>query len=431
MEDNIIKVVWVCRLSNKELREKLSFKKNMFSSYRKKTMVDRAQWNTNAIKEFQKFKDVELHIISPHLGISSQLQEFSHEGIHYHIFRPEEDYFSFKLKRKLFKGKYETPDYDKNSNIIITLIDLIKPDLIHYIGAENPEFSSAALKVNKKYPQILSLQTLMCDPNFKTNYPISNKIYNYRKTIEVEIIKKVDFVCCANKHFKEIIQNKISDKIRFLNLPLAVGETINTKESEKQYDFVYFAININKAADWAIEAFAKAHKKKGGITLNIVGGYELEFKKQLDIRLEELNISEQVTFSGSLPTHNDVIKQIRKSRFAILPLKIDLISGTIREAMANGLPVVTTITPGTPKLNEKRKSVLLSEKGDFDCMAKNMMALLESKDLETKLRNNGYETIKERYDNAYIIKCWHNTYFEIMSHIHRGSPISLETTKNQ
>ena len=40
-------------------------------------------------------------------------------------------------------------------------------------------------------------------------------------------------------------------------------------------------------------------------------------------------IKDAVTFEGMLPTHDDVIAQIRKSRFALLPLRIDLTSGTI------------------------------------------------------------------------------------------------------
>ena len=101
-------------------------------------------------------------------------------------------------------------------------------------------------------------------------------------------------------------------------------------------------------------------------------------------------ITKNVIFCGPLPTHDDVIKQIRKSRFAILPLKIDLISGTIREAMANGLPVVTTITPATPKLNETRESVLLSEKGDFKAMAENMLWLINDNEVAIKLKKNSF-----------------------------------------
>ena len=130
-----------------------------------------------------------------------------------------------------------------------------------------------------------------------------------------------------------------------------------------------------------------------------------------------------------MPTHDDVINEVRKARFALLPLKVDLVSGTIREAMANGIPVVTTITPGTPKLNERRRSVLLSEKGDFEGMAQNMIDLIEMEGLEDTLRLNAYETIKEKYDNASIVKEWHDAYFQILENKCTGAPISMEIIK--
>ena len=60
--------------------------------------------------------------------------------------------------------------------------------------------------------------------------------------------------------------------------------------------------------------------------------------------------------------------------------------------MAYGLPVITTITPGTPKLNDNRESVLLSPIGNHQAMADNMIKLLENKDL---VENEQIEKTKE------------------------------------
>ena len=206
-------------------------------------------------------------------------------------------------------------------------------------------------------------------------------------------------------------------------MPLALGENVNSSVCEKQYTFVYFAKEIEKAADWAIEAFAIANKKHPETTMRIVGGCGTEFKKQLDNRITDLNIADKVTFSGSLPTHDDVINEVRKASFAVLPLKIDLISGTVREAMANGLPTATTITPATPSLNEKRESVMLSEKGDFKAMANNLCQLLENDDIASKIKTNAFKTIKEKYDNESIVRLWHNAYYAVLKNNEDGTPI--------
>jgi glycosyltransferase involved in cell wall biosynthesis len=120
-------------------------------------------------------------------------------------------------------------------------------------------------------------------------------------------------------------------------------------------------------------------------------------------------------FEGKLPTHDDVICQIRKSRFALLPLKIDLVSGTIREAMANGLPVVTTVTPATPNLNKKRECVLLSEMGDHKAMADNMLRLIEDPEYANIIRDNCLQTANERITNKEIVDNYIRAYFNCIS----------------
>lgn len=426
MENKKIKVVWVCHLSNEEIRKRLNFRK---MTLLKTGMVDFAQWNTNAINEFKKFEDVELHVISPHAGINSNIQEFSKDGIYYHFFRSEDDCFIYRLKRKFLKGKYLTPEYKGNTKTILSIINDIKPSLIHLIGAENPYYSIAALSMPKDIPLIVTLQTLMNDPDFYKNYPTTKQMYDYRSGVEREVLLRADYVSCRAQKFKDVLKKQFNPPVKILNMALIVGEKINTTNCKKEYDFVYFAKDIEKAAYWAIEAFAIANKKHPETTMRIVGGYAPKFKKQLDDRIAGLDIADKVTFSGSLPNHDDVINEVRKARVAVLPLKIDLISGTIREAMANGLPVVTTITPATPKLNENRESVLLSEKEDFNNMASNMLDLLDNEELYNTLQANGYATVKERYDNGVEAGLWREAYYAVLENYKTGEPLPDKLVK--
>ena len=152
----------------------------------------------------------------------------------------------------------------------------------------------------------------------------------------------------------------------------------------------------------------------------IIGDYLPEFKEQLEKRLSDNDLLGNVVFTGRLATHNDVIDGIQKARFALLPLKVDLVSGTIREAMAVGLPVVTTITPLTPSLNEKRESLLLSKTGDHSAMADNMIKLLEDESLAKTLADNALTTYKEEYDNQRFADDLMKTYKAIYNKDYKG-----------
>ena len=157
-----------------------------------------------------------------------------------------------------------------------------------------------------------------------------------------------------------------------------------------------------------------ACRKYPNLKLNVSGGYDESYKKNLDDRLNKLGITNNVYFTGSKETHEEVLAQIKKSRFALLPLKIDLISSTIREAFACGLPVVTTITEGTPALNEQRQTVLLSKQGDYQAMANNMLLLIEDNALANQLRDNGIRRIKELHSNELFVAKWHEAYSSLI-----------------
>lgn len=426
MEKKTLKVVMICHFSNSLVRKHIKYSCGLLESIirfvlrRPLLQYDFNQWNTNAIKEFEKKEnEVELHVISPCYGMSKRDSIFCENGVHYYFFKDEFNLFTL-FKNEIFK--YHNDSFLKNREYISKTIASIKPDIIHIIGAENPSYSMAAFDIPENIPYIVQLQTLMLDPEFKNAYPINSKTYEYRSCIEKNILEKADYIGTRAEKYKKILTS-LSLKHPILGTTLALTEPIDLNKEKKEFDFVYFAFDISKAVDYAIEAFAMAFKEKPTITLDIVGAYSVQLKKQLDNRISKLGIQNNVFFEGKLATHDDVIRQITKSRFALLPLKIDLISGTIRESMANGLPVITTITPDTPKLNEKRESVLLSPIGDHQAMAENMLKLLNDEGYAETLRKNAGITASERINNERIIRKWIDAYHACIDNFKNGTPI--------
>ena len=417
-----IKVVWLCALSNEQIRAKLKVRMSGLNRFVRKIMhksvtvetTDFAVWNTNAIREFEKFEDVELHIIAPYYYLDGKTQEFENNGVFYHFFRDESVSLFYLFYKSLIKsGSY---GFKKNRRFVTRFIKQINPNVIHLIGAENPRYSLSLLDVPPDIPTIVQLQTLINDPIFKVHASMSDKYYNYLSKVERSVLMKSDYIGTTGKKYINFIKEQIKPNARFFNIDIALGTVINTNTENKEYDFVYFASNVNKAGDWAIEAFGLAQKEYSSITLDVVGGYDEECKKALDSIIRKYGIEDVVSFEGRLESHEDVLAQIRKSRFALLPLKIDLVSSTIREAMANGLPVLTTDTGefGTQSLNEECNSVLISPKGNHRVLADNMLRLLNDQQLVNELRANSIKYVKEHYDNNCMMKKWVESYNSIV-----------------
>ena len=91
-----------------------------------------------------------------------------------------------------------------------------------------------------------------------------------------------------------------------------------------------------------------------------------------------------------------------------------MVSGTIREAMANGIPVVTTETPLTPTLNAKAQSILIAPNGDFQAMSDRMSDLLENPQLADTIRKNAFSLASVMESNKDVVRDWVRTYYKIM-----------------
>lgn len=430
MEEKI-KVVWLCHFSNTLVHEKLDLGFSLLTRIIRKmarkplslNVPEFGVWNTNGIVEFEKIEEVELHIVSPYPYLKSAVQEFSVNGVHYHFFRNEEEKLTNLLYRHICKPKFL--NYKDNCKAISRIIKSIQPDIVHLIGAENPYYSLGLLSVPQHIITITQLQTLLNDPIFVDTYHTAARNYSYRSRVEKTILENSDYIGTGALKYKDIILKSIKPNATILNIDLFLKEPIFTEQIVKQFDFVYFAANINKAADWAVESFGIAYQHNPKITLDIIGGYDNEYKQKIDKIIQQYGIEKAVTFEGSLPSHNDVISQIRKARFALLPLRVDITSGTIREAMSCGLPVITTDTgeQGTQILNQKRQNVLISPKGDTQAMADSMICLLNDDNLAKTLQNNAYITRKEADSNESMAKKYVETYRACINHIRKGSSL--------
>jgi len=92
-------------------------------------------------------------------------------------------------------------------------------------------------------------------------------------------------------------------------------------------------------------------------------------------------------------------QHITSARFALLPVKLDVIPGTVIEAIFLDLPVITYKTTGTPYLNKDGQSVLISEIDNVQALADNMLKILDSPKLVLKLKTKAKNFVDKEFDN--------------------------------
>ncbi len=417
-----IRVVWITQFYNAEFSSVIPIKVSliervllMITKRKSSVGVDRFPWNFNMLREAEKYTDsIDLYVICPYRRLAGKEYRVDVRGIHY-IFVRDENSPSIKFYLQKVLNRWFKSAYKRNNRQISNIVNKLNPDVVHLIGAENVNYSPSILQVHDSIPVIVQMQTLMIDPSFPKNYPIDNKEYAYRSGWEKRVLQRANYIGCKSESFKNFIKTIVDKDKVFLQLELPEGVPI-CKDShvKKEYDFEYHAININKAADLAIEAFAIAHESHPNITLDIIGGYADDYRKSLEGRLMELGIINCVHFEGLLPTHDDVLVQMQRAKFSLLPLKIDFISSTVREAIAYGNPLVSTITPGTPVYNTNRLSILLSPIGDHRALAENMCRLLDDEKFANQLRDNAFISLGELENHNAIIGEWVDAYRRVL-----------------
>lgn len=423
-----IKVILLGHISNASIREKLPLSErkaqNLFNRLIGKPQLyysDFAQWNWSTI-EGMEHENVELHVIAPHYGLKSLTYEYEERGVRYYFFRPE-PLFPWNILEKIFYKK-QYREFLRTRNIVKRWIEEIKPDIVNLVGAENPYYSICGLDV-ENVPLFITCQTVYSNPNRQR---LSGNVSKYRWDLEQQLFNKTKYFCCTNSMYRGLITSYVPDAVVF---PLVWPDKPfpKLKGCEKKYDFAFFSVSVSakKGIDSAIEAMGIVREKVPGVTLLVVGKVDSTYKMRLEERIKELDLEDNIIFHDFFPLQEDMFNYVHQARFALLPVKMDFISGTILQAMEMGMPVVSHITSGTPTLNKERETALLSEIGDTKTMAKQMLQLMSDRELAEKMRENGYSFMKQRHENALQgAKQRLEQYRAIIANYRQGTPIPME-----
>jgi len=409
-----LKLAIICHFSCPSIRKELNLHDRVYSDF--------ALWIPNIINGLKTRKDIELHVISPHYGLKKSVQTFELDGVFYYFYRP---WFYGQLGRleywlEHYQGCLCTPSYFCRKKFVKTFLHKINPDLVNLIGAENLDYSIAALDV-KDIPTILHCQTVYANPDRKKNTGV---VFKSRWNTEVKIIRHIKYIACSGRMYYDLIKGYNPDSIVFPR-KWPAADFPNVPDVPKKYDFAYFAggFNQGKGFNNAIEAVAIAVKKHPNLKFLGIGDWD-EHNMMYKDRIQELGIERNVEIHPRFPQYIDMLRYVKQAQYALLPFKMDVVSGAMIEALRLGLPVVAFRTSGTPALNEKRETILISDIDDNDSLAANMLRLYEDAELADKLRANGAEYIKELDDmNAQNLEEMVDQYKAVVAHYSNKTPV--------
>jgi glycosyltransferase involved in cell wall biosynthesis len=138
------------------------------------------------------------------------------------------------------------------------------------------------------------------------------------------------------------------------------------------------------------------------IRLTIVGIGRQEQK--LQNMVEELNLSKQVAFAGYIPSRNELMNLYTNSDIFISSSLSEGFPRTFFEAMARGVPIISTNVGGIPDVIKNGKNGLLITPRNPLQIANAVVRLIKDVQLRAKLIENGLKTVKQYTLEAQIEK---------------------------
>jgi glycosyltransferase involved in cell wall biosynthesis len=169
-----------------------------------------------------------------------------------------------------------------------------------------------------------------------------------------------------------------------------------------------------------LKAFAAGPAADRRAHLVLIGDGALQ--KRLESQAESLGLSRQIHFLGLRTDIPDVLSAmdvfVLSSDFEGNPL-------CVMEAMASGLPVVSTAVGGVPALLESGKQGLLVPAGDSQSLSKSMTLLLQNHEARNSWGRAAARRAKEQFDVSNMVRAYEEVYEQILEGDH---PLKAQTS---
>lgn len=115
-------------------------------------------------------------------------------------------------------------------------------------------------------------------------------------------------------------------------------------------------------------------------------------KEKAENLCEDLGISDQVAFLGK---SHEIDKILCFSDLFLLPSRSESFGLAALEAMASGVPVISTNTGGLPEVNKQGFSGFLSDVNDVEAMSNNALKILTNPEVLSQFKQNAHQQAKQ------------------------------------
>ena len=164
-----------------------------------------------------------------------------------------------------------------------------------------------------------------------------------------------------------------------------------------------------------LKAFAQMFARHPNARLLLVGDGVL--REELETQVIRLDLAGRVRFLG---LRTDIPEVLAASDVFVLSSEFEGNPLSVLEAMAAGLPTVSTAVGGVPSLLENGTSGILIHSGDEEGLSKAMESLLLNRNLRQSMGVAAARRARERFDVANMVRAYEEVYESLQSQLRLG-----------
>ncbi|MGH1351820.1 MAG: glycosyltransferase [Methyloligellaceae bacterium] len=238
-------------------------------------------------------------------------------------------------------------------------------------------------------------------------YDLSKYLQKHGKQVYHQYEACIDLFITISDYWKKLLLNIGIEEKRIKTIRLGVKEIDNEIPQPKNKRLTRI-LSIGrmvekKGFDDLITAFSLIKQKDDNAILEIVGdGPELSRHIALAMSLK---LKDSIVFSGAL-SHSEVMNKMCRTDLFVLASKtadngdMEGIPVVLMEAMACGIPVISTSHSGIPELIENEVTGLLVTENSPTELAQAISKLVNNQNFAYNLACNAKVTIRKRYNQS-------------------------------
>tara|TARA_B110000238_G_scaffold178228_1_gene200629 strand:+ start:860 stop:1957 length:1098 start_codon:yes stop_codon:yes gene_type:complete len=300
--------------------------------------------------------------------------------------------FISKIYKLIFQKSFvRLPYYD---NLDFNDYDIIITEGIHYAFLKYFDNYNGKLILNDS---VTSLKKIS-----KVDNKLVNKLYKNSLTVAVN-----DKIPILYREHNILLKTKVIghslnlDKFNFLERNKFKGKIISIGRLVEEKGFIYI-----------FSAIKKIISDYPNITLDVYGNGPLE--KELSTYIIKNDLQNNIFLKGFLDYEKIIKIFCNYDLFVSHPIELDHVAEAFlmsnMEAMASGLPVITSNCGGVPFV-VKDKAIVCHQKSAAD-ITKSLIKLINNKALFNQMSVNGRKYIEDNFNNELIVKKFRDIFDE-------------------